>query len=105
MVGLETAVGLVMTELVKPGVLSLSGAFEKMTIAPARILGLDSGTLQVRKAADITVVDPAAEYVVDPSKFNSRSKNTPFAGRELVGAPVLTVVGGRIVARNCEVVA
>lgn len=104
MVGLETAVGLVMTELVKPGVLSLSGAFEKMTIAPARILGLDRGTLQVGKAADITVVDPAAEYVVDPSKFNSRSKNTPLAGRELVGAPVLTVVGGRIVARSSEVV-
>jgi len=104
MVGLETAVGLVMTELVKPGVLSLSSAFEKMTIAPARILGLDRGTLQVRKAADITVVDPAAEYVVDPSKFNSRSKNTPLAGRELVGAPVLTVVGGRIVARSSEVV-
>ncbi|HUV04543.1 MAG TPA: dihydroorotase [Armatimonadota bacterium] len=105
MVGLETAVGLVVTELVKPGMLSLSDAFEKMSSAPARILGLDSGTLQVGKAADVTVVDPAAEFVVDPSRFHSRSKNTPLAGRKLTGVPVLVLVNGRIVARAGEVVA
>jgi len=104
MVGLETAVGLVMTELVSPGILSLSEAVEKMTAAPARILGLDSGSLQVGRPADITVIDPAAEYVVDASSFHSRSKNTPLAGRQLVGAPVLTIVGGKTVARNNEVI-
>lgn len=107
MVGLETAVGLVVTELVKPGILSLAEAFEKMSAAPARILGSAAadGTLQVGKAADVTVVDPAAEFVVDPSKFHSRSKNTPLAGRRLTGMPVLTVFNGRIVARAGEVIA
>ena len=107
MVGLETAVGLVVTELVKPGILSLAEAFEKMSAAPARILGSAAadGTLQVGKAANVTVVDPAAEFVVDPSKFHSRSKNTPLAGRRLTGMPVLTVFNGRIVARAGEVIA
>ena len=104
MVGLETAVGLVMTELVKPGILSLSDAFGKMTWAPAQVLGLDAGTLQVGKSADITVMDPAAKYTVDPSKFHSRSKNTPLAGRKLVGAPALTLVNGRIVARGGDAI-
>ena len=107
MVGLETAVGLVVTELVKPGILSLAEAFEKMSAAPARILGSAAadGTLQVGKAADVTVVDPAAEFVVDPSKFHSRSKNTPLAGRRLTGMPALTVFNGKVVARAGEVIA
>ena len=105
MVGLETAVGLVITELVKPGVLSLADAFEKMTAAPARILGLDAGTLQTDKKADVTVIDPDVKYDVDPSKFHSRSKNTPLAGRKLTGTPVLTIVNGHIISKNNEVTA
>jgi dihydroorotase len=105
MVGLETAVGLVMTELVKPGVPSATQAFEKMTTAPARIWKLPYGTLQTGSAADITVIDPDAEIVVDPAQFYSKSKNTPLAGRTLLGMPVLTIIDGRIVARNGRVVA
>ena len=105
MVGLETAVGLVMTELVRPGILSPASAVQKMTSAPAKILGLDSGTLQVGKAADITVIDPRAKHEVDPSKFHSKSKNTPLAGRSLIGAVALTIVDGRVVARDNEVIA
>jgi dihydroorotase len=105
MVGLETALGLVITELVRTGVLSAASAIEKMTSKPAKILGLDSGTLQVGKAADITVIDPNVKYTVDPSKFHSKSKNTPLAGRDLVGAASLTIVDGRVVARDNEVIA
>lgn len=105
MVGLETALGLVMTVLVAPGVISLASAVEKLTAMPAKILGLDSGTLEIGKAADVTVIDPSAKWTVDPSKFHSRSKNTPLAGRELVGVPVLTIVNGKIVARYNEVIA
>jgi len=105
MVGLETALGLVMTELVKPGVLSLADAVAKMTVNPARILGLDAGSLQVGKPADITVIDTSAKWAVDPSRFHSRSKNTPLAGRQLIGAASLAIVGGRIIARNNEVIA
>ena len=105
MVGLETALGLVMTELVKPGVLSMVEAVKKMTAAPAKVLGLDSGTLQAGKAADVTVIDPVAAWTVDPSKLHSRSKNTPLGGRKLVGKAVLTIVDGRVVARDGEVIA
>ncbi len=105
MVGLETAVGLVMTELVQKGILSPATAIEKMTTAPARILGLDSGTLQIGKAADITVIDPRAKKEVDPSGFHSKSKNTPLAGMSLIGAVSLTIVDGRVVATDNEVAA
>ncbi|MDI6829438.1 MAG: dihydroorotase, partial [Armatimonadota bacterium] len=104
MVGLETAVGLVITELVKPGILSLANAFMKMTAAPAKILGLGLGKLEVGSPANITVIDPQLEWIVDPSKFYSRSKNTPLKGRKLTGAPVLTIINGKIVARNNEVI-
>ena len=105
MIGLETSLGLVMTELVKAGVLSLHDAVKKMSLAPAQIMKLDAGTLEVGKPADITVIDTEKKWTVEPSKFHSRSKNTPLAGRKLVGASALTIVGGRVVARNNEVVA
>jgi len=105
MVGLETAVGLVISELVVPGILSIARAFEKMTTAPAHVLGLDAGTLKVGKSADITVIDPRARYTVEPATFHSRSRNTPLGGRELVGRAVLSIVNGRIVAKDNEVVA
>lgn len=105
MIGLETSLGLVMTEIVQKGVLSFSAAIEKMSTAPSKILGLDSGTLQVGKSADITVIDPTVKWEVEPSRFHSRSKNTPLAGRSLVGAVSLTIVDGRVVARDNEVIA
>jgi dihydroorotase len=105
MIGLETAVGLVISELIKPGILSPSEAFEKMTTAPSRILNLETGTLHIGKSADVTVIDPSVEWTVNPESFYSRSKNTPFTGRNLVGKAVMTIVDGRIVARNGEVLA
>jgi len=103
MVGLETAVGLVMTELVKTGVLSVSAAFQKMTINPARILGLTAGTLQLGAPADVTVIDPAAEWVVDPSRFYSKMKESPLRDRKLTGRSVMTILGGHITSKNGEV--
>jgi dihydroorotase len=105
MVGLETAVGLVMTELVKPGVLSLADAFAKMTVAPARILGIEAGSLGIGRPADVSIVDPSAKWTVSAERLHSRSKNTPFAGRSLVGAPCMTIIGGRIIMRDNEVIA
>ena len=97
MVGLETAVGLTVTELVKPGTLTLAAAVDKMSSAPARVLGVEGGSLKVGSPADVTVLDLDAEWTVDPSKFESRSKNTPLGGRKLTGLPVMTIVGGKIV--------
>jgi len=96
-VGLETSLPLAMDRLVRPGIIGLSRMVELMALNPARILGLKKGTLAVGADADITVVDPELEKTVDPASFQSRSRNTPFAGWRLRGWPVLTIVGGRAV--------
>lgn len=97
LVGLETALGLVWTVLVHGGVLSPGQAVAKMSINPARILGIEKGPLAAGAVADITVLDPDCQWVVDPSKFYSKGRNTPFAGMKLRGLPVLTLVDGRVV--------
>lgn len=104
MVGLETAVGLAFRELVKPGILSVEELVRKMSWYPARILGLSKGHLGIGAAADITVVDPDLHEVVDVRSFASKSKNSPFDGWELVGMPVVTVVGGRVVMKDRKMV-
>jgi dihydroorotase len=95
-VGLETALGLVVTRLVEPGHLDWSTAITKMTINPARVLGINKGTLAVGADADVTVIDPEVRWTVDPAKFRSKSANTPFAGWKLQGRADATIVGGRI---------
>ena len=99
-IGMETAVPLVMTELVSKGVLTLEEAIAKMTVNPARILGLRKGTLLQGADADVTVIDPEIEVAVEESYFESKSRNSPFIGRKLKGVPVMTIVGGRIVMED-----
>ncbi len=67
-----------------------------MTINPARILGINKGTLAIGADADVTIIDPAARWTVDPSKFRSKSRNTPFAGWKLHGRADTVIVGGRV---------
>ncbi len=95
-VGLETAVSLCLDRLVKPGVISLSRMVELLSSGPARVLGVAGGTLKVGSPADVTLLDPTRRVRVDPESFHSRGKNTPFAGWELEGGPVTTIVGGRV---------
>jgi dihydroorotase len=95
-VGLETALGLVGTKLIEPGHLDWPTALAKLTINPARILGIDKGTLQLGADADVTILDPTARWTVDPALFRSKSTNTPFAGWELTGRAEVVLVGGRI---------
>jgi dihydroorotase len=94
-IGLETAVSLGL-KLVQEGLISLTELIEKMSVNPARILGLDHG-LRPGRTADITIIDPQAIYRVDVSQFQSLSRNCPFDGWRLQGKPVLTMVGGRVV--------
>ncbi|HZN54665.1 MAG TPA: amidohydrolase family protein, partial [Candidatus Polarisedimenticolaceae bacterium] len=79
------------------GVVGLPRIVDLLSVAPARILRLDRGTLRPGAAADVTVLDLDRTTVVDPARFASRSANTPFAGWTLRGAAVMTIVGGRIV--------
>lgn len=100
LVGLETAVGLVWNELVNAGVLTPLQAITKMTLNPARILGIPKGTLEVGVEADITIIDPDLAWTVDSSLFESKGRNTPFNGMQLKGQAYATVVGGRLVMRG-----
>jgi dihydroorotase len=95
-VGLETAFGLLYTEMVETGEIGLTELVERMSLAPARAFGLDAGRLEPGAAADLAAFAPDDEWTVDPVRFRSRSRNTPFAGWRLKGRPVLTVVGGRV---------
>ncbi len=96
--GLETAVALIMNELVHPGILDIEKMVSLFTTGPADILGLDRGTLSPGQVADVTVLDPDMVKTVDPAKFYSKGKNTPFIGRELKGWPYMTIRAGKIVA-------
>jgi dihydroorotase len=96
-IGLETAVGLLLDRLVKPGAMPLGTLVSRLSRDPARLLGLPGGSLAPGAAADVTLIDPTAEWTVDPARFQSRSRNTPFGGWSLTGRPWKTIVGGRIV--------
>lgn len=96
-IGLETAFGVVHTELVRGGVLSLSALIARMSSAPAALFHLPAGTLAPGAAADVCVLDVTTPWTVQPEAFHSKSRNTPFAGRELVGRAFMTVVAGRVV--------
>ncbi|MEN6406329.1 MAG: dihydroorotase [Thermoguttaceae bacterium] len=95
-IGLETTLGLVVTKLIAPGHLDWSEAIRKMSCNPARILGVDKGTLRLGAEADVTVIDPKVRWKVNPAEFHSKSVNTPFTGWELSGRAVATIVGGKI---------
>ena len=95
LIGLETALGLVLTKVVEEGGLDLSKAIKKLTVDPAKVLGLDMGTLKIGTAADITVIDPNLFWTVDKDKFYSKSRNTPFNGWRLKGKAVMTMVAGK----------
>jgi dihydroorotase len=96
-IGLETAVSLSLHELYHKSVLPLSNLVAKFTAGPAGILGLKKGCLAPGMDADLTVLDLEKELVVDIAKSRSKSKNTPFHGWSLKGAPWMTICGGRVI--------
>ena len=96
-VGSETAVALTITELVDKGVITPMQMAAKMSWNPAKILGIDKGSLKVGKTADITIIDPEAEYTIDVNQFASKGKNTPFHGWKVKGKVIRTIVAGKTV--------
>ena len=96
-VGLETAIGLTFTYLLKTGILELSDAVAKWTSEPARILRLEGGELSAGSPGDATIIDPDLVWTVDAGQLQSKSRNTPFDGYELTGRAIATVVGGQLV--------
>jgi len=102
-IGLETSLALILTVLVKEGRLPLADAVERMTLAPARILGLEVGTLRRGAPADVTVFDPDLAWTFGPGDVFSKSANSPFLGRELTGRVLLTLLDGKAVHERPEI--
>ncbi|HEU5003534.1 MAG TPA: dihydroorotase [Actinomycetota bacterium] len=103
LIGMETALGVVLA-LVRDGVLSLPALVERLSTGPARVLGLEGqgGPIVAGAPAHLVVFDPEARWVVDPSRFASRSRNCPWAGQELTGKVLATIFEGRLVVSNGE---
>jgi dihydroorotase len=99
-VGLETALAVVATHLVVPGILGWPTLVERMSTTPARVFGLAGGTLHRGSVADVTVFDPTTEWTVDPDTFLSKGRNSPYRGKRLQGRATCTIVGGRVVFRD-----
>ncbi|MCY3600218.1 MAG: dihydroorotase [Gemmatimonadetes bacterium] len=93
-VGLETALAVCIGELVTPGDLPLFDLIERMSAAPARLMGIEGGTLRPGSRADLVLFDPEEAWTVDPANFRSKSRNTPFGGWEVTGRVKRTIVGG-----------
>ena len=102
--GLETSVGIMLTDLYHEGKIDLPMMISKMSYEPAKVFGIEAGTLTVGKAADVTVIDPEQEWTVAAEKFYTKGSHSPFVGRKLKGKAVLTIVDGRIVMRDGKVV-
>ncbi len=101
--GLETSLGIMLTDLYHTGKLELPLIISKMSYEPAKVLGLSAGSLTEGAAADVTVIDPELAWQVDEKKFYTKGSHSPFAGRQLKGKAVLTVVKGQIVMQDGKV--
>ncbi len=101
-IGMETTVGVVWTDLVHPGLVGAVLAVRAMTAGPAEALGLEPPALRKGARADVTLLDPDREWVVDPARFESKARNCPFAGRTLRGKVAATIVEGGVVMRDGE---
>jgi dihydroorotase len=99
-VGLETALAVIVTNLVETGHIGFSDLVNRMSCTPARVFNLAGGSLKRGSTADVTVFDPSARWKVDPSQFLSKGRNTPYAGMALVGRAACTIVAGSVVYRS-----
>jgi dihydroorotase len=95
-IGLETLLPICILSLIEPGHLSWPQLIAKLTINPARVLGIDRGTLNVGADADITIIDPKVEWTIDPEQFQSKSRNCPFAGWKVRGRAHAVILGGEL---------
>lgn len=95
-IGLETLLPICIKSLIEPGHLTWPQLIEKLTINPARVLGIERGSLKAEAIADVTILDPSAEWTIDPGQFRSKSRNCPFAGWQVRGWADTVLVGGAV---------
>ena len=101
-IGLETAVPVCLTELYHKGVLNISEFISKFTKGPAEVLGIDAGSIELGKKADVTILNVDLEHKIDKNKFYSKSRNTPFHDWNVKGKAVASIVGGRFIYSELE---
>ena len=101
-IGLQTSLSLILTNMVEKRLLTLSQLVERMSLTPAKILGLKGGSLSAGNEADIVIFNPDEEWVVTKENLESRCKNSPFLGWKLKGLVTDALVGGKIILRNGE---
>ena len=99
-VGFETALAVTITNLIDKGYISYLDMVKLTSYNPAKILGIDKGTIEVGKIADITIFDPNKEYIYTEDMIVSKSKNTPYIGKKLKGQVKYTIVDGNIVYKK-----
>jgi len=102
MIGLETCLGLAISELVDKGYMTLPDLIRKLTCNPAQIVGIPFNSLSVGETADIVIFNPDSKWVVTRDRFMSKSKNSPFIGRKLKGKVIATIMNGRITYRAVD---
>ena len=95
-IGLETLIPITVHGLIEPGHLTWPEVIRKLTINPAQLLGIAKGTLRSGADADVTIIDPEARWTVDPTRFHSRSRNTPYGGWEVRGRAHTVIVSGEV---------
>jgi dihydroorotase len=95
-IGLETLIPITILSLIEPGHLTWPEVIAKLTVQPAELLGIDKGTLRPGADGDVTIIDPEARWTIDPENFRSKSRNTPFAGRQVRGQAHTVIVAGEI---------
>lgn len=101
-IGLETLVPICIKALIEPGILTWPQLIEKLTINPARVLGIARGTLKSGEIADVTIIDPKVEWTIDAGKFKSKSRNSPYSGWKVSGRASAVVVAGKVKMVNGE---
>jgi dihydroorotase len=95
-IGLETLLPICILSLVEPGHITWPQLIEKLTTNPARVLGIERGTLRPGAVADVTIIDPSVEWTIDPRKFRSKSRNCPFGGWKVRGRAQAVIVSGAV---------
>ena len=95
-IGLETLLPVCVISLIEPSHLTWPQLIEKLTVNPARVLGIDRGTLKPGAKADVTIIDPKVDWTIDPSTFRSKSRNCPFAGWKVRGRAHTVLLSGEV---------
>jgi dihydroorotase len=101
-IGLETLVPICIKALIEPGILTWPQAIEKLTINPAKVLGIPRGTLKSGEIADVTIIDPKVPWTIDAAKFKSKSRNSPYTGWQVHGRATGVVIAGKVKMANGE---